>query len=493
VGPVVTPAALEATAVGKSFDGHRALRDLELTVASGEVRCLLGHNGSGKSTFVKILSGYHRPEPGARITVGGAPLREARNRIGFVHQDQDLLAEATVLENFALGRYLTGRGRPIAWRAERERLARALARFGLDAAPESRVGLMPPAERAVLAIARAFEFHHGLLVLDEPTAAIPKDEAAAVLRMARTAAAHGAGVLLITHHLTEALEVADRVAVLRDGVKVLDEPSAALDGDRLVASIARPARATPRPARTPGRIVLEVRDLSDEVTAGVSFTLRAGQILGVTGLSGSGFERVPHLLAGSLPARSGTVNDAPATRVTPARAWHAGRCLVPGDRLRQGVVPEASAAENLTLGDLRRHRRRGLLRTSTLTRHAGALMHAIGAVPHHPGAAMRTFSGGNQQKLVLARLLDRGPTALLLDEPVRGIDAASRAQIFDRIRRAAVDGLAVLAASAEHDDLADLCDTVLVLAAGRVVARLEGPELTSAGILAACQSRTPPS
>lgn len=488
----MTPAALAAAAVGKTFAGHRALAGLDLTVASGEVRCLLGHNGSGKSTFVKILSGYHRPDPGARITVGGVPLRQARAGIGFVHQDHGMLEDAMVLENFALGRYLTGRGRPIDWRAERERLARAMARFGLEADPERRVGSLRPVERAMLAVARAFEFHRGLLVLDEPTAAVPKDDAATVLRMARTAAVQGAGVLLITHHLTEALDVADHVTVLRDGVKALDEPATALDTGQLIAGISGPTRTVPAPPRTAGRTVLDVRELGDELVSQVSFTVRAGRILGLTGLSGSGHERVPHLLTGALTARAGTVNGVPAARMTPARALATGLCLAPGDRLRQALIAEASATENLTVGALHRHRRRGLLRGSVLNRHADGLMARIGALPHHPDAPASAFSGGNQQKLVLARLLDRNPAALVLDEPVRGLDAASRTHIFDRIRRAAADGAAVLVASAEHEDLAALCDAVIVLADGRATARLEGPELTPSGILAACQSRTPP-
>jgi ribose transport system ATP-binding protein len=237
-------------------------------------------------------------------------------------------------------------------------------------------------------------------------------------------------------------------------------------------------------------VVLRVRELSGEGVHGVSFEVRAGEIVGLTGLMGSGFQHIPYLLFGATPARAGSVsvhgNPMPLAHLTPARAITAGLCLVPGDRARQAAVLDASAADNITLGNLRRHVRRGLLRQEGVIRHARLLMSQAGVRPLAPQYDLRTFSGGNQQKAVLAKWLDRTPTVLLLDEPVHGVDVTSRAQIFARLAALAGAGTAIVLASIDHDDLVAVCDTVLVIANGRIAARLHGATLTAQRMLAAC-------
>jgi ribose transport system ATP-binding protein len=512
VGPILTPTptALTTRAISKRFAGRTVLHNLDLDLRRGEVRGLLGHNGSGKSTFVKILSGYHQPEPGASLIVCGQPVRfagsgpdPARRLMSFVHQDLGLVATATVVETFGVGRYLTGFGRRISWRRERTRLAAALDRFGVHLPPHRTIAQIPVTDRAILAIARAFDRladqRQGVLVLDEPTAFLPKDGAERVCDAIRAVADHGIGVLLVTHSIPQALAITEQITVLRDGYRVLEEPTTTLTARRLVTAMVtgtagRRVSTICGPAR-PREVVLTVADLGDDLIRGVSFDVRAGQIVGLTGLMGSGFDRIPALLFGATTARSGSVrvhgNQLPLARLTPAQAIRAGLCLVPGDRARQAAVLDAPAADNVTLGNLRRHVRRGLLRQDSVVRHATTLMNHAGVQPLAPRRDLRTFSGGNQQKAVLAKWLDRAPAVLLLDEPVQGVDVASRAQIFAHLAALANTGTAIVVASIDHDDLVAICDTVLVLATGRITARLHGDTLTAQRMLTACYQHTP--
>jgi ribose transport system ATP-binding protein len=521
VGPVLTRGdpvppegtdaapALVARAISKRFAGRTVLHQLDLDLRRGEVRGLLGHNGSGKSTFVKILSGYHQPEPGATLTVCGRPVAfarsghdPARGLMSFVHQDLGLVATATVVESFGVGRYLTGLGRRISWRRERARLAAALDRFGVDLPPDRAIAEIPVTDRAILAIARAFDRladqRQGVLVLDEPTVFLPQDGVERVCAAIRTVARHGVGVLLVTHNIPQALDITERITVLRDGHRVLEEPTTALTTQQLVtAMVTDPAGAracAPRCPTRPREVVLRVRDLGGEAIRRVSFDVRAGEIVGLTGLMGSGFQHIPYLLFGATPARSGSAsvhgNPLSLPRLTPARAIRAGLCLVPGDRARQAAVLDASAADNITLGNLRRHVRRGLLRQDSVVAHASALMDHAGVAPLAPGRDLRTFSGGNQQKAVLAKWLDRAPTVLLLDEPVHGVDVTSRAQIFARLAALAEAGTAIVLASIDHDDLIAVCDTVLIVANGRITARLRGDTLTAQRMLTAYYQHT---
>jgi ribose transport system ATP-binding protein len=309
-----------------------------------------------------------------------------------------------------------------------------------------------------------------------------------------TVARHGVGVLLVTHNIPQALAITEQITVLRDGYRVLEEPTSTLTTRRLVTAMVTSTAAqqavTARSSARPREVVLAVRDLCGEAIRGVSFDVRAGEIVGLTGLLGSGFDHIPYLLFGATPACSGSASvhgkALPLGCLTPRRAMRAGLCLVPGDRARQGAVLDAPAADNITLGNLQRHVRHGLLRQDSVVRHASTLMHHANVQPPMPRRDLGTFSGGNQQKAVLAKWLDRAPTALLLDEPVRGVDVASRTQIFGRLAALADTGTAIVLASIDHNDLLAVCDTVLVLAHGRITARLHGDTLTAARLLTAC-------
>jgi ribose transport system ATP-binding protein len=500
---------LTARAVSKQFAGRTVLDRFAMDLRRGEIRGLLGHNGSGKSTFVKILSGYHQPEPGAAVTVCGHPLRfsrsgqdPARRSMAFVHQDLGLVATATVVESFGVGRYATSFGRKISWSRQRTRLHDALDRFDVYLPPERTIAELAVTDQAILAIARAFDQltgqRQGVLVLDEPTAFLPQDGVERVFEAIRTVAHHGIGVLLITHNITHALTITEQITVLRDGQRVLDSPTSALSSQDLVnAMVTDTARTHPAARRSAGprRVALEVRDLSDQVIHGVSFKVRAGEIVGLTGVLGSGFQRIPYLLFGATPAQAGSLSVdghlMALAGLTPARAIDIGLCLVPGDRARQAAVLDAPAADNITLGNLRRHVRWGLLRQDSIVAHATTLMSQAGVRPLQPRRDLRTFSGGNQQKAVLAKWLDRTPKVLLLDEPVHGVDLTSRAQIFTGLAALANTGTAIILASVDHEDLIAVCDTVFVIAHGGIAAQLRGSTLTTQQILAACYQQQP--
>lgn len=484
------------------------LLDVDLDVRRGEVHGLLGHNGSGKSTFIKILSGYHNPEGLPSVMVCGKQLRfphvdgdPARQLMSFVHQDLGLIPNATVLESFGAGRYILGFGRRIRWDRERTRITVALERFGASIPPDLTISQLTDVDRAILAIARAFDRldsrQEGILILDEPTALLPRDGVERVFDSIRTIARQGVGVLLVTHNVPEALAITDQITVLRDGKRVLQAPTKELTKQHLVYTMvgttSTPARRIPSKSHAP-RTVLEVRDVSSDVIRGVSFDTHAGEIVGITGLMGSGFNQIPYLLFGAGSARSGTVSingtKLSLMKVTPAHAMRAGICLVPGDRAKQGAILGATAAENITLGNLKPHIRQGRVDHRSMHTHANALMKSFGVQPLEPLSPLRMFSGGNQQKAVLAKWFDRKPGVLLLDEPVHALDIGSRAQIFSMITALAQSGAAVVLAGSDHEDLVHLCHKVLVLVEGQIAASLEGPMLTTERLLAACYHQT---
>jgi ribose transport system ATP-binding protein len=496
---------LAVSGVSKTFVGRRVLSDFALELMAGDVRALLGQNGSGKSTFIKILAGYQPPDPGARISVRGAelevPLRASDARqlgFAFVHQHLGLLPTESVLENFLIGDMRSGFGWRIPWRTERNRARRALAGFGIDVPLDVTVGSLPEVEQAVLAIIRAVEqlrdHDTGVLVLDEPTAYLPRDGIDRLFSVVREIAASGFAVLFVTHRLDEVVAIASHVSVLRDGALVADEPVAGLDEPALVERILGfsldqlypEANAAPRPER-----VLLVDGATGSTVHGASLDVGRGEIVGVTGLLGMGWEELPYLLfgagtgSGSGSLSIGGFNESLAT-LTPGRAMRHGLALLPADRMRAGGIGDASVVENLTLPSLRTFFRRGILQRRREALEARDALAEYDVRPADPDRKLATLSGGNQQKVLLAKWFLTAPRAFLLHEPTHGIDVGAKKQIFARIRQAADDGAGVLIASAEYEDLAHICDRVLVFRDGQIACELADASLTTERILDRC-------
>jgi ribose transport system ATP-binding protein len=474
--------ALVASGISKRFGAVRALDGVSLMIRRGEVHGLVGRNGSGKSTLIRILAAYHAPEPGGALEISGRavalPLRPGdpqRLGLSFVHQQLGLIPSLSVRENLYLGELARDRRRWISRRQERARAREALARFGLSLDPERPVRSLRPVERALLAVVRAVEGlgERGVLFLDEPTAFLPKVEARRLFELVARVAEAGSSVVLVSHDLDEVLEHAGRATVLREGRDVAVVATSAVDRRSLGELVTggpeeRPASRT-RP-RWPAAVRIE--GLAGRRVRGLSLELGAGEVVGLTGLLGSGFDEVPYLLFGARPARAGTLalGGAPLALqgFDPARAVAAGLALVPGDRDREGGVPSLSVGENVSLPVLPRYQTRLRLDLLRLRADVARLLVRFGVEPPEPRRPFGTLSGGNQQKALLARALNALPRLLLLDEPTRGVDIAARDQLVSQILDAAEAGAAVLWASEDQEQLAGACDRVLVFSDGRL-------------------------
>ncbi|MCW3014290.1 MAG: monosaccharide-transporting ATPase [Solirubrobacterales bacterium] len=485
--------------LSKTFAGQRALAGVDLDVDAGEVHALVGENGSGKSTLIKCLSGYHQPDAGGSVQLSGEPLDlpltpEAARAAGmaFVHQDLGLVPSMTVMENLAIGRgYATGRGGRVKWRAERARARAVLLRFGHDVPPDVPLRNLAPADQTLVAIVRALqdaEQGGSMLVLDEPTAALPDREAERLFAAVREIAASGVGVIYISHRLHEVFSLADRVTVLRDGRRVLVDDVANLTERQLVRAIVGrdlEDRFVPAPAQTNGDVVLEAKDLRGRRLDGATFAVRAGEIVGVAGLLGSGRSELARIVAGAQAPAGGEIRlgGEPVAFRGPRDAIDAGVVLVPEDRRTQGAFVGLTMAENLTLPSLPDFFRAGRLRHRDDRRVAEELMEEFGIRPNIPGRRFAEFSGGNQQKAVIAKWLHRRPRVAVFDEPGQGVDVGSKAEIYRLVRAAAENGSAVLVVDSDLEELELLCHRVLVLRDGCVAAELEGAGLKRDRIL----------
>jgi ribose transport system ATP-binding protein len=491
VSDVLPVPVLAVEGVSKTFPGTRALVDVSLHVRRGEVHALLGGNGSGKSTLIKVLAGVHRGDPGGTIRVAGetvasdavTPAWASRAGLRFVHQDLGLFDGLSVAENVFAGRpYPRRRGR-IDWRRTRRQAAEVLARLETDVAPERPLAGLRPAERTLVAIARALHCGEGeqrsVLVLDEPTAPLPGHEVDVLLEAVRRLAASGEAIVYVSHRLDEVLSVSDRVTVLRDGHRVAERPVAGLDEATLVGDIVGASLDRVYPEMPPPRVgeaVLSVRGLRAGPVRDVSFDLAPGEVLGIGGLVGSGRTTLLELLFGARPRDGGEVRvDGRAARLgSPRDAMRAGLAYVPEDRARDSAFLDLGIPENMSAADPARYWRGGRFRHRREREDARADVEALDIRAPSLGAPLLQLSGGNQQKVVLDRWLRRRTRVLLLDEPTQGVDIASRAEIYQQVRRAVADGAAAILVSSDFEELAHVSDRVLVLAGGRVVAECEG-------------------
>lgn len=478
--------------LSKAFGATRALVDVDLVVVSGSIHGLLGQNGSGKSTLIKVLSGYHLPDGDAEIALNGRPLSDGAGHgntsLSFVHQDLGLVDTLSVTENLAVGRYRTRFGR-VDWAAERAASTRLLDRFDVRCAPDAVVGRLSEVQRALIAIVRAVDRIEragapGLLVLDEPTVYLPKDGVDRLFATMRSVASSGTGVLFVSHQLAEVLTITDHVTVLRGGRVVASAPTAEVDEARLVEWIVgRPMSEVyaEHPAPSSDRPAITARELTGTHAGPIDITLNRGEIVGTTGLVGSGFEEVPYLLYGASRAVAGEVDLGdrtwPAAKMSPGRSVRHRIVLVPGNRGRQSVAPGLTVGENLEGPVLTQHRRGPFVRRRSLRAHLADLLRRYAVRPPDPDRRLGTLSGGNQQKAVVAKWLQVDPQVLLLHEPTQGVDVEARAEVFRVVAEAAGRGAAVLLASSELEDVARVCDRVLVFGQGRVVAQLSGPQL----------------
>ncbi|MFC9292962.1 sugar ABC transporter ATP-binding protein [Streptomyces sp. NPDC057011] len=474
--------------LGKRFGGTLALSAVDLDIHRGSVLALLGPNGAGKSTLIKVLAGVHHADEG-EVTVAGQPLgSHAATRImSFIHQDLGLVEWMTVAENIALGTGYPRRYGLVSWRRTRERCADALRIVAGHLDADARIADLAPAERSLVAIARALATRAELIVLDEPTATLPAADCARLFDVLHTLRDRGHGILYVSHRLDEVYEVADRFAVLRDGRVVDRGVLAGHSPARLVRAIVgrEPAghASAGRPAGRPsgGPVVLSLDAVRTSSTAGVSLDLRAGEILGMVGLTGAGHMELGRALAGARPIHGGRALLAgrPYRPRTVADALDAGVGFVAGNRQEEGCAAELTVRENF----LANPRAAGVPALHWISprrerAEATALIDRFSVRPRDSEVPIATLSGGNQQKVMVGRWLRGNLRLLVLEEPTAGVDVGAKTAIHRLLDEALASGLAALLVSTDFEEVAAVCHRALVFVRGAVGAELTGEALT---------------
>lgn len=520
--------AVRVVGLTKRFGPTTVLSAVDLSVGYGSVHGLLGENGSGKSTLIKILAGFHEAEAGTVYLDGedvGMPVsaaERARHRMSFVHQQLSLVSSLTVAENLFIDELAVPGGVPALFGMRRAAglAAGVLAEMEVPLDPYREVFRLSALDRARLAIVRAAlgvgmvsargiggarvrgtgkegrgVGHGGILVLDEPTAALDRDEVRALFSLVRTFSGRGGAVLFVSHDLEEVLDLTDEVTVLRDGHRVRHAATSGLTKDDLVTAIVGQAVLAGRTGRDTGgaasrergKPALTVRGLSSSLVRRVDLELGDGEIVGITGILGSGADSVPYLLSGASPATAGAMQQAgqptvELRKLSPRAARKRGLAFVPANRAVEAAVLSMSVAENI---DLPFDLRRGWFTVRRMMAGARETARRFDIRPLDPGKQMSHLSGGNQQKCVLARWYERDPAVVLLCHPTQGVDVGARQQIYAMLRETA-PGRGTLVASNDHEELAQLCHRVLIMARGRIVAELAGSDLTVAKITESC-------
>ncbi|MFD8984533.1 sugar ABC transporter ATP-binding protein [Streptomyces sp. NPDC059564] len=484
--------------LGKRFGGTRALTAVDLDVHRGSVLALLGPNGAGKSTLIKVLAGVHHADEG-EVTVAGHPLRShaAARNMSFIHQDLGLVEWMTVAENIALGTGYPRRRGLISWRRTRERCARALRLVAGHLDADAPVSGLAPAERALVAIARALATRAELIVLDEPTATLPAADCARLFDVLHSLRDRGHGILYVSHRLDEVYRVADTFAVLRDGRVVDRGPLAGHSPARLVHAIVGRETTGHRPATTPaaGPPLLRLDGVSTAQALGVSLELRAGEVLGMVGLTGAGHADLGRALAGARPILGGRVllDGRPYHPRTVRAALARGVGLVAGNRQEEGCAAELTVRENF-------HANPGAaggpaprwISPRRERAETAALIDRFSVHPRDGEVPIATLSGGNQQKVMVGRwLLRGGPRLLVLEEPTASVDVGAKASIHRLLDEALASGLAVLLVSTDFEEVAGVCHRALVFVRGSVGAELTGAALTVAELTRTASAMPP--
>ncbi|MBT3165769.1 sugar ABC transporter ATP-binding protein [Streptomyces sp. Vc74B-19] len=492
------PPLLTMSGITKSFPGVRALDGVDLDVQAGEVHCLLGQNGAGKSTLIKVLAGAHQPDTGTIRWRGDdvtlrSPIAAMRLGIATIYQELDLVEHLSVAENVHLGHEPTAAGFVVRGRAAKASTADLLKRLGHpEIDPGRLVGDLSAAHQQIVSMARALSHDVRLIVMDEPSAALDPDEVDNLFRIVGDLTAAGVAVVYISHRLEEIRRIGDRVTVLKDGRAVARGLPAKSTPTSEVVSLMTGRNVEyvfpPRPAAAPttGEPVLTVENLSRQGEfAPLDLRIRPGEIVGLAGLVGSGRSEILETVYGARKPDTGRVlvDGKPLRPGSVRAAVRAGLGLAPEERKAQALLMLESVTRNVSVSSMSRFARAGWIDRGAELGAARAAVRELSLRPDNPDVPVRTLSGGNQQKAVLARWLLRGCRVLLLDEPTRGVDVGARAELYAVVRRLADEGLAVLLVSSEVPEVLGLADRVLVLREGTVVHTAPARELDEHRVL----------
>jgi ribose transport system ATP-binding protein len=495
-GPSNDRPILEVRGISKSFPGVRALKNVDLRIWPGEVHALMGENGAGKSTLMKILAGAYRPDSGA-ILLDGKPIQfrtphEARLAgIGIIYQELTVAPNLTVSGNVFLGSELSRLGF-IKNSAEMDRKTqRVLDRLGARFRPNQRAARLAVAEQQQVEIARALFYKSRVLVMDEPTAALSDRETDRLFEVVRHLRSEGLAIIYISHRMAEVYELADRLSVLRDGEYVGELKRVEFSAAKVIEMMVgrRLEDFYEHTKRAAGRVVLEVKNVSDgDRVKNASFQLRQGEVLGLAGLVGAGRTELARLIFGADKRKSGEIylNGKKLQINQPKDAIRAGIGYVPEDRKLQGVFLQMSSGENITMNILGPCSAWGVLNFKKLNVRANAEVKAMRVRTASLKSRAGGLSGGNQQKLLLARWLEINPKVLLLDEPTRGVDVGAKAEIYALIQELVDKGTAILFISSELPEIVGVCDRVLVMREGEITGEVggeTGKEITQQNIM----------
>nr|WP_198982214.1 sugar ABC transporter ATP-binding protein [Herbaspirillum sp. ASV7] len=488
---------LQMSGISKSFGATRALSDMHLNIRPGEIHALMGENGAGKSTLMKVLSGVHAPDHG-QILLDGKPvaLRDpAASRaagINLIYQELAVAPNISVAANVFMGSELRNRLGLIDHAAMRSRTDAVLAQLGAAFKASDRAGRLSIAEQQQVEIARALVHRSRILIMDEPTAALSERETEHLFGVVRRLRDEGLAVIYISHRMAEVYALADRVTVLRDGSFVGELAREQIDGERIVQMMVgrslgefyQHRRLSPEEAAQL-KTVLQVRGVAGGKVRPASFEARAGEVLGLAGLVGAGRTELARLLFGVDARSAGEILlDGVAVQIdTPRAAMRQGIAYVPEDRKGQGLFLQMAVAANATMNVAARHARLGLIRRRSLQGVANAAIKRLNVKVAHGEVAVGKLSGGNQQKVLLARWLEIAPRVLILDEPTRGVDIYAKSEIYQLVHRLAEQGVAVIVISSELPEVIGICDRVLVMREGSITGQLCGPDLTQENVM----------
>ena len=490
----VQPSLLEVEHVGKHFPGVRALHDVSLTLRAGEVHALVGQNGAGKSTLVKCISGVHPPDEGRIVFEGReittySPKHAYDIGIAVVHQRPQLLPGLSVTENVLLGHYPTFGGAIVDRKQGIERTRALLERFRLDIDPLAPVARLAPPERQQVAIAKALYRDAKLVILDEPTAALDAERSERLFAFIRDLTEANVGVLYVSHHLEEVFGLADLVTVLRDGELVATRPTGELTQDEVVTLMAgrrlevvRGAGAKVAEGR---KTALEIEHLQTDVLHDVDFDVHEGEVVGITGVIGAGGHEIARIIFGLDRPAAGRVLLAgkPYESRGPKQSIANGVFLVPEDLARDGLVPEMSIAGNVTLVDLGSITRYGVISLARERAVARRFVNELSIATSSIDTPVRNLSGGNQQKVLLAKALTAEASLLVLEEPTQGVDVHAKAEIHRIVRDLAAQGKGIMVISSDVRDLLLFVDRVIALRAGRIVGDTAAADTSYAQLL----------
>jgi rhamnose transport system ATP-binding protein len=485
---------LKLSEISKSFAGVHALKGVSFDLKAGEVHALVGENGAGKSTLIKVVTGAHAPDEGTlevrgQLIEANNPVRARGLGIAAIYQQPALFPDLTVAENIAIGLEPPGPWRIVRWGDRRRRARKLLERIGASIDPETEVRRLTMPEQQLVEIARALGAEARILIMDEPTASLTDQEVDRLFRVVRDLKSHGVGIIYISHRLEELPQVADRVTALRDGSLVGTRPMGQVDrGELIRMMVGRELSAVfPKIQIDPGEVVLEVKGLGCKASGvhDVSFQVREGEMLGLAGLIGAGRTELARVLFGLTPADSGTIllDGEEVVIDSPGLAVESGIAFVPEDRRRHGVILEMSVASNATLATLGRISTLGMLDFRKEREVAADLSRRLGVKAASIDSPVGDLSGGNQQKVALARWLASDPSVLILDEPTQGVDVGAKAEIHRLMGELAAKGMAIVMISSELPEILGMSDRIAVMHGGTIVGTLDRAGATQEAIL----------